>query len=257
MGAEGDPQPERADQPERPERAVQPEVGEAIAKAARRSGLGVVADGEPFDGRALLGSMGGVRGILEAVVPGVAFVLLFTITGELVLSLVASVGMAVLFTVARILGRTPVIQAVGGLLGVVISAALALITGRAVDNFVPGLITNLVYGLVFLVSVLARWPLIGVAAGYLMGDGTAWRDDRRKRRLFSLLTLAWAALFFVRLAVQYPLFLAGDATALGTWKLVLGLPLYAPLLVLTVLAVRAEYRGAAERDEAAPPADRA
>ena len=100
-------------------------------------------------------------------------------------------------------------------------------------------------------------PLIGVAAGYLMGDGTAWRDDRRKLRLFSLLTLAWAALFFVRLAVQYPLFLAGDATALGTWKLVLGLPLYAPLLVLTVLAVRAEYRGAAERDEAAPPAERA
>ncbi|OOB90117.1 DUF3159 domain-containing protein [Rathayibacter sp. VKM Ac-2630] len=237
--------------------APRPEVGEAIAQAARRSALGAVADGEPFDGRALLRSMGGVRGILEAVVPGVAFVLLFTITGELVLSLVASVGLAVAFTVARVLGRTPVIQAVGGLLGVVVSAVLALVTGRAVDNFVPGLITNLVYGAVFLVSVLVRWPLIGVAAGYLMGDGTAWRDDKRRRRLFGALTLAWAGLFLLRLAVQYPLFLAEDTTALGTWKLVLGLPLYAPLLVLTVLAVRAEYRGARDgedEDVAAPRA---
>lgn len=248
---------ERPDEPAVPSDPARQEVGDAIAQAARRTGLGAVADGEPFDGRALLRTMGGVRGILEAVVPGVAFVLLFTITGELVLSLVASVGMAVLFTVARVLGRTPVVQAVGGLLGVVVSAALALVTGRAVDNFVPGLITNLVYGLVFVVSVLVRWPLIGVAAGYLMGEATAWRSDRRKRRLFSALTLAWAGLFLLRLAVQYPLFLAEDTTALGTWKLVLGLPLYAPLLVLTVLAVRAEYRTSAERDDAEPGPGRA
>ncbi|QHC66721.1 DUF3159 domain-containing protein [Rathayibacter oskolensis] len=248
-------EPRRPDEQEPGE--SRPEVADAITQAAKRSGLGALADGEPFDGRALLRTMGGVRGILEAVVPGVAFVLLFTVTGELVLSLVASVGMAVLFTVARILGRTPVIQAVGGLLGVVVSAALALLTGRAVDNFVPGLITNLAYGLVFLVSVLVRWPLIGVAAGYLMGDGTAWRDDRRKRRLFSVLTLAWAGLFLLRLAVQYPLFLAEDTTALGTWKLILGLPLYAPLLVLTVLAVRAEYRAAAEGPDAGADAERA
>ncbi|MWV49950.1 DUF3159 domain-containing protein [Rathayibacter sp. VKM Ac-2803] len=249
------PRPEES----RPEESdpARPEVSDAIAQAAKRSGLGVLADGEPFDGRALLRTMGGVRGILEAVVPGVAFVLLFTITGELVLSLVASVGLAVLFTVARILGRTPVVQAVGGLLGVVVSAVLALVTGRAVDNFVPGLITNLAYGVVFLVSVLVRWPLIGVAAGYLMGDGTGWRTDRRKRRLFSALTLAWAGLFLLRLAVQYPLFLAEDTTALGTWKLVLGLPLYAPLLVLTVLAVRAEYRTAAEGPDAGVDAERA
>ncbi|AND16499.1 DUF3159 domain-containing protein [Rathayibacter tritici] len=249
--------PARPEDPTGGEDAARPEVGDAIAQAARRSGLGAVADGEPFDGRALLRTMGGVRGILEAVVPGIAFVLLYTITAELVLSLVASVGLAVAFTVARVLGRTPVIQAVGGLLGVVVSAALALFTGRAVDNFVPGLVTNLVYGLVFLLSVLVRWPLIGVAAGYLMGDGTAWRGDRRKRRLFGALTLAWAGLFLLRLAVQYPLYLAQDTTALGTWKLVLGLPLYAPLLVLTVLAVRAEYRGAAERADAGDAPDRA
>ncbi|KQQ00564.1 MULTISPECIES: DUF3159 domain-containing protein [unclassified Rathayibacter] len=251
-------EPRHPDESESPEPdPTRPEVADAIAQAAKRSGLGVLADGEPFDGRALLRTMGGVRGILEAVVPGVAFVLLFTVTGELVLSLVASVGMAVLFTVARILGRTPVVQAVGGLLGVVISAVLALVTGRAVDNFVPGLITNLAYGAVFLVSVLVRWPLIGVAAGYLMGDGTAWRADRRKRRLFSVLTLAWAGLFLLRLAVQYPLFLAEDTTALGTWKLILGLPLYAPLLVLTVLAVRSEYRTAAEGPDAGADAERA
>ncbi|PPG30967.1 DUF3159 domain-containing protein [Rathayibacter sp. AY2B9] len=250
-------EPVRPEDPARSEEPVRPEVGDAIAQAARRSGLGAVADGEPFDGKALLRTMGGVRGILEAVVPGIAFVLLYTVTSELVLSLVASVGLAVAFTVARVLGRTPVIQAVGGLLAVVVSAALALFTGRGVDNFALGLLTNLVYGLVFLLSVLVRWPLIGVAAGFLMGHGTSWRSDRRKRRLFGALTLAWAGLFLLRLAVQYPLFLAEDTTALGIWKLALGLPLYAPLLVLTVLAVRAEYRGADERADAGDAPDRA
>ncbi|WP_228452346.1 DUF3159 domain-containing protein [Rathayibacter toxicus] len=226
-------------------------VGDACAQVARRFGLGAAVDAEAFDGRALLRMMGGVRGILEAVVPGIVFVLLYTLTSKLLLSLVASVGLAVAFTVARVLGRTPVIQALGGVIGVVCSAVLALLTGRAVDNFVPGLITNLVYGLVFLGSVLVRWPLIGVVAGYLMGEGTSWRGDPRRRRLFSLLTLAWVGVFLLRLVVQYPLFLAEDTTALGTWKLLLGLPLYAPLLVLTVLAVRAEYRIVAESDNSA------
>src|SRR5690606_40771870 len=67
------------------------------------------------------------------------------------------------------------------------------------DNFVPGLITNAVYGTVFLVSALIGWSLIGIAAGFLMGDATAWRADRRKRRAFRWLGIAWAALFFARL----------------------------------------------------------
>lgn len=76
-----------------------------------------------------------------------------------------------------------------------------------------------------------------------MNEGTTWRTDARKRRVLLWLAIAWAALFFARLAVQLPLYLAGTdeaTTALGTLKLVMGLPLFAPLVAVT-LAVRAVY----------------
>jgi membrane protein implicated in regulation of membrane protease activity len=65
--------------------------------------------------------------------------------------------------------------------------------------------------------------------------------DPRKRRVFFWLAIAWAALFYLRLAVQLPFYFAGDVTTLGTLKLVMGLPLFAPLVAVTWLAVRAVY----------------
>lgn len=227
-------------------------LGDAIADAARRAGLGSVKDGRPFDGRALLATMGGIRGIVEAVLPGLLFVIAFTLGLGLPISLGVSVGVAVVFTIVRLLSRTPVSQALGGLIGVVASAALSLWTGRGQDNYLLGLWLNLGYGTAFIVSVLVRWPLIGVAVGFLLGDGTAWRGDRRKFRVLTVLSLCWAALFVLRLVIEYPLYLAGDVALLGTFKLVLGIPLYAPLLVLTILTVRSLYaRADAASDDTA------
>lgn len=192
--------------------------------------------------------MGGWRGVAESVLPGLVFIIVYTLTidpqtreGDLWLSLGLSVGIAAVFTAVRLLQRSPTGAALGGLVATVAAAALALLTGRAQDNFVPGFLTNGAYGTAFLVSALIGWPLIGLAAGWLMGEGTAWRRDRRKRRVFMWLSLAWAALFALRLAVQLPLYLADDVTALGALKLLMGLPLFAPLVAVTWLAVRALY----------------
>ena len=183
-----------------------------------------------------------------------AFVVLFTLRPEpLILSLGVSVGLAAVFTVARLLQKSPPSAAIGGLVAAAAAAALALITGRGEDNFVPGLITNAAYGTALLVSALIGWSLIGLAAGFLMGEGTAWRADRRKRRTFFWLGIAWAALFFARLAVQLPLYLAGEVTTLGTLKLVMGLPLFAPLIAVTWLVVRALYRDRPRADEPTHP----
>ncbi|WP_194411591.1 DUF3159 domain-containing protein [Microbacterium cremeum] len=214
-------------------------LGAALGSAARRAGL------DPAEGKStrhvVWSAMGGWRGILESVLPSLAFVLLFTFTRELVLSLGVSVGLAAVFTIVRLVQRQPVSAALGGLIATVAAAALALWTGRAEDNFVWGFLTNGVYGTAFLVSALVGWPLIGLAVGFLMGEGTRWRTDKRKRRAFFWLSIAWAGLFAARLLVQLPLYFAGDVTALGTLKLVMGLPLFAPLVAVTWLAVRALY----------------
>jgi hypothetical protein len=230
-------------------------MGAALAAAARRAGFGAVADGAPVTGRSVLDSIGGIRGILEALLPGVLVVLLFSFTSSLPLALGVSVGMAGLFVLLRVLQRSPVSPAVGGLVATVASAALALFTGRAEDNFVIGLLTNAVYGGGLLLSVLVGWPLLGLAIGFLYGDGTAWRRNRRRFRAMQWLTLMWVALFALRLAVQAPLYFSGQIELLGTFKLVMGLPLFAPLLVLSWLIVRAAFpSGPGARDAGSGPA---
>lgn len=224
-------------------------LGEALGGAARRAGLDPAESSSTH--KVVWSAMGGWRGILESVLPSLAFVVIFTIRPEpLILSLGVSVGLAAVFTVVRLLQKSPPSAALGGLIAAVAAAALALWTGRGADNFVPGLITNAVYGSVILVSALIGWSLIGLAVGFLMGEGTTWRSDRRKRRAYFWLGIAWAALFFARLAVQLPLYLAGDVTALGTLKLVMGLPLFAPLIAVTWLVVRALHPREPAREDA-------
>lgn len=224
-------------------------LGEALGGAARRAGLDPAESSSTH--KVVWSAMGGWRGILESVLPSLAFVIIFTIRPEpLILSLGVSVGLAAVFTVVRLLQKSPPSAALGGLIAAVAAAALALWTGRGADNFVPGLITNAVYGSVILVSALIGWSLIGLAVGFLMGEGATWRSDRRKRRAYFWLGIAWAALFFARLAVQLPLYLAGDVTALGTLKLVMGLPLFAPLIAVTWLVVRALHPRDPAREDA-------
>jgi len=212
----------------------------ALGGAARRAGLD--SDSAASTQKVVWNAMGGWRGVLESVLPSLAFVILFTVRPEpLILSLGVSVGLAAVFTVVRLVQKSPPSAALGGLVAAGAAALLALWTGRGADNFVPGLITNALYGTAMIVSALIGWSLIGLAVGFLMGEGTAWRADRRRRRAFFWLGIAWGLLFLLRLAVQLPLYLTDQVTLLGTLKLVMGLPLFAPMIAVTWLVVRALY----------------
>lgn len=221
-------------------------LGAALGGAARKAGIDPAADAGT--GQVVWSAMGGWRGILESVLPGLVFIVVYTVTidpatgdGDLWLSLALSLGIAAVFTVARLLARQPITAALGGLAAAAIAAGFAAFTGEASNNFIPGFITNVLYGGALLISAFAGWSLIGLAVGFLMGEGTAWRSDKRKRRVFFWLAIAWAGLFAARLAVQFPLYLADNITALGTLKLAMGIPLFAPMLAVTWLAVRALY----------------
>ena len=54
-------------------------------------------------------------------------------------------------------------------------------------------------------------------------------------------TVLWCGLFGLRLAVELPLYFAGNTQSLATLKLILGVPLYAALLWVTWLLVRTAY----------------
>jgi hypothetical protein len=222
-----------------------PTFREAMSAAARRSGLGKVTPGETPTAGALLAAIGGVRGLVESILPGLGFLVTYTITQNLVPSVLAPLGLAVIFIIVRVVTRQPVTTALAGALGIGISAALALLTGNANDNFVPGFFINGGVLLVMIVSLAARRPFVGVLVGLLLGDDD-WRCNAAKMRVAAVATVLWATLSAVRLAVQVPLYLAESTEALAATKLVMGVPLYAALLWVTWLLVRTAWRAREE-----------
>lgn len=238
---DGAPVPQDSEAPVEGSTSVGGSMSAAFGAAARRSGLGAMAEGDAPTGKALLSAMGGIRGIIEAVLPGLLFLIVYTLTLDLIPSIIAPLALGVIFSVARLAQRQPITQAVGGLFGIALSAVLALLSGRAEDFYVVGFWTNGGYAAALLVSVLVGWPIVGLIAGYLMGTGTSWRAHPGQRRAMRWLTLVWVAMFAARLIVQLPLYFSGNVEMLGTLRLLMGVPLYAPLLVLSWLVVRAVF----------------
>lgn len=209
----------------------------AFREAAVRSAIARGVTGRV----SVLQAMGGWLGIVEATLPSLAFLVLYVITSELWLSVAGPLVLGVVFLVVRLVRRDNTASAIGGILATVFSALLAVWTGQDSGYFLTGLWTNAAYGGGLLISVLVGWPLIGLLVGVVMGEGVAWKQDARKRRVFRWLTVMWTGLFVARLAVQLPLYLADDVPALSAVKLAMGIPLFAPLVVLTWLVSRGLY----------------
>ena len=64
-------------------------------------------------------------------------------------------------------------QVLAGFFGVAVSAYVASRTGQAEDFFVIGIAINVVYGLAYLISILVRWPLLGLVM-FGMGMTLTW-----------------------------------------------------------------------------------
>lgn len=211
---------------------------EAVAEAVTRSRMSQLA-GEDFS---VADAVGGVRGLVESVAPGLVFVVVYLVAGqELVPPLVASLAVAVVLVVARLVGGTPVTQALGGVVGVAIGVLWAWRSGEAQDYFALGLWTNAIYAAALLVSVVVRWPLVGVVVALVRQEGFGWRTDPEQRprlRRYTAATWLWIGLFVARLAVQLPLYLDASTAWLGTARLVMGVPLWALALWFTWLLVR-------------------
>jgi hypothetical protein len=187
--------------------------------------------GEPGDAtteQLMANAIGGWRGVIDSSLPSGLFLIVYVVGGrELAPAVWAAVIAGVLIAVLRLVRRQSIQQVVSGFIGVAFCAWLVTRTGRAEDFYLPGLLTNVVYGVVLAVSCVVGHPLIGYAVGAATGDVTGWRRVPEQRRAYALATWFFVAVFFLRLLVQVPLYLAGAVEALGVARLAMGWPLFA------------------------------
>ncbi|RKO27615.1 DUF3159 domain-containing protein [Pseudarthrobacter phenanthrenivorans] len=225
------------------------------AEYAAKAGLHRTHDGRVD----VLRSAGGVQGIAESIVPGLVFLVAFTITRELTLSLVAALASAAVFTVVRLVQRRPLTQAVAGVVGVGISAWLANTTGKAEDFYLPGFFTNAAYILAMVLSIAVKWPVAGLLFGFIRNEGLDWRKDPVRVKAYQVGTWIIVAVLALRLVVQVPLYLMGTdgLAALATTRLIMGAPLYILGVWIAWLVTRPapanDAEGAAEAGEALKP----
>jgi len=207
--------------------------------ADRSPGAGSSRGRDPTATWNLLDELGGPQGVADSSLPGLLFVVVYSVTGgELQLSAGLAVALGGVLAVFRRIRGESLKFAITGFVGVAIAALIATRTGRAEDFFLPGLLFNAGYATAYAVSIIVGWPLIGVIVGPLTGSGMRWRSDRSLVTLYSRVSWLWVGMFLLRLAAQLPLYLSGSLLALGIARTAMGLPLFLLCLWLSWLMLR-------------------
>jgi hypothetical protein len=183
--------------------------------------------------------LNGRRAAIDATLPAVGFVLGWLAAGQ---SIWAGAGVAVACAVAvsgwRLRHGDKPRAVLIGLLAVCLAALIALRTGRAEDFFLLQLLSNAASALAWAVSIVIRWPLLGLVVGAVLGQKTRWRRDPALLRAYGRGSWVWVLQYVVRLAVFLPLYAAGQVVALGVARIALTWPLVAACLAVSWWVIR-------------------
>jgi hypothetical protein len=174
----------------------------------------------------IMGAFGGKKGLIDSGIPSIIFLLTFNIRKDLQEALIASIAISAILTIIRLAMRDTVQHAISGFLGILICAWFANRTGNPSDLYIPKLLTNLGYGTLYLVTNLAGWPILGLMLGPILGENLLWRNHPERKRAYIQAGWLWVAMFFTRIAVQYPIYKSGNLNLLGTVNLAMGYPLF-------------------------------
>lgn len=208
-------------------------------------GSGSVPLGDPGSAPTLTEVLGGRTGMVDAAGPAMAFVVGWSLGGAAGLWWGAGAALVVglLLGGYRLSkGKRPAAVLLG-LLGVVIAALVALHTGRAADFFLLQIASNAVSALAWAVSIVLRWPLLGVIVGLGLGQRFRWRRDPDLARGYRRASWLWVGQYLLRLAVFVPLYQADQVLALGIARALTWVP-----LVICVLGSWPLVRGALPAD---------
>lgn len=193
--------------------------------------------------RPIVDLIGGRRGVADAIAPNLLFLLVYLVDQNLVWASLSALAMSVTVVLARVMGRQSAGPAVGGMILVALSGLMALMGGDGGDVFLPDLIQTGVVGVILLMSIAIRRPLLGVILGPVV-SGPQWRTNRVLLRGFDWATGVWAAASALRTLSKLPFYFADDVVALGITDLVTGVPLGILTTYLQIRILRRAYTAA-------------
>ncbi|MFG3104254.1 DUF3159 domain-containing protein [Streptomyces sp. NPDC048182] len=170
---------------------------------------------------ALFEAFGGVRGMVETVLPGLLFVTIYTINSDLHMSAIAAVAVSVVLLVVRLAKKDTVKHAFSGVFGVVFGVVFAMMSGNAKNFYLPGMLYTLGLAVAYIVTTLAGVPLMGLILGPVFKENLSWRTrNPGRKRAYAKASWAWGLILLAKCAVLFPLYWWADTEQLG-WVLVI------------------------------------
>lgn len=184
------------------------------------------ADGDPTREESLSRLLGGGKAAIEGSVPPFAFLVAWLASGgelftAVVWSLMASTAVLAFALVER---RTPKAVFIGMLM-TVLAAMIAYYTGEARNFFLIQLLSNAASALVWVVSIVIGWPLLGLIVGGVIGTKTRWRRDPVLVRAYRRASWIWVLQYVIRVAVFTVLYALDQTTLLAIMRAALTYPL--------------------------------
>ncbi|WP_399930664.1 DUF3159 domain-containing protein [Streptomyces kanamyceticus] len=169
---------------------------------------------------ALFEAFGGVRGMVETVVPGLLFVTIFTVNKDLHMSAIAALAVSLVLVVVRLVMKDTVKHAFSGVFGVAFGVVFAMMTGNAKDFYLPGMLYTLGLALAYIITTLAGVPLIGLILGPVFKENLSWRTrNPGRKKAYAKASWAWGLILLAKCAILFPLYWWADTTQFG-WVLV-------------------------------------
>lgn len=184
--------------------------------------------------------LGGRRGAIDASVPPAVFVVGWLVSGRSIgWGAAAAIAAGVAVGIWRLARGRRVTASVASVAAVSLAAFVAIQTGRPEDFFLIQLLSNVASALAWALSILVRWPLLGVVVGLLLGQKTKWRRDPDLVRAYGNASWVWVlGQYTVRVLVFGLLWWSGWVVALGVARVVLSWPLVALTLGASAVVLR-------------------
>ncbi|MFI5522275.1 DUF3159 domain-containing protein [Streptomyces platensis] len=157
-----------------------------------------------------------LRSTAVDVVPVLAFTFSFGLTHRLTVALALAVALGAGVCIYRVVRGEPKRGPLVALGFVCVQGVLAARSGQATNFFLPELTVNCVMVVVTPVLLVLGWPPMGLAVGLITGERTGWRRCTVRRRAFTRGNLVMLAGHVLVVSVELPLFLSGQAVALGS-----------------------------------------
>ncbi|MFC9650649.1 DUF3159 domain-containing protein [Streptomyces sp. NPDC059892] len=226
--------------PDKPAASTASPAASPTSPATSSSETSAASDGDAkaVTEAALFEAFGGLRGMVETVLPGLLFVTIFTVNKDLHSSAIAALAVSLLLVMVRLIRRDTVKHAFSGVFGVAFGVVFAMMTGDAKDFYLPGMIYTLGLALAYIITTLAGVPLIGLILGPIFKENLSWRTrNPGRKKAYAKASWAWGLILLAKCAILFPLYwwadTSQDTTQFGWVLIALKIPPFLLAVYLT------------------------